>query len=180
MATGRTDPRAASGLRDPQGGRAATPLFDVYETDTSVVLVADMPGVRPDGLEGVAEREAVTIRGRVRWPRGQLVTRPRHGAQYDRRTGRSALGNRWRDDLRVRRGCRRVRGACDAQSRRGRDRGRSHDPAAPGRRRRRSDGGDPGAVPNSGYRSRGSLREPDSWRHARVRDAVSAGDSIAS
>lgn len=68
MATGRTDPRAASGLRDPQGGRTAAPLFDVYETDTSFVLVADMPGVRPDRLEVVAEREAVTIRGRVPQP----------------------------------------------------------------------------------------------------------------
>ena len=65
MATGPNDPRAQSGLRDPQGGRAVAPLFDVYETDSSFMLVADMPGVRPDGLEVVAEREAVTIRGRV-------------------------------------------------------------------------------------------------------------------
>jgi len=68
MATGRIDPRAASGLRDPQGGRAVAPLFDVYETDTSFVLVADMPGVRFDGLEVVAERDGVTIRGRVTRP----------------------------------------------------------------------------------------------------------------
>ena len=68
MATGPGDPRTQSGLRDPQGGRAATPVLDVYETDTGFVLVLDMPGVRSDGLEIVAEQETVTIRGRVTRP----------------------------------------------------------------------------------------------------------------
>ena len=68
MATTPNDRRTQSRLREPQGGRAAAPLFDVYETDTGFVLVADMPGVRADGLEVVAERETLTIRGRVTRP----------------------------------------------------------------------------------------------------------------
>jgi HSP20 family molecular chaperone IbpA len=40
-------------------------LMDVYETDSAIVLVADVPGVRPDGLEVVAERGTLTLRGRV-------------------------------------------------------------------------------------------------------------------
>jgi len=43
----------------------AAPPVDIYETDTGYVLMADMPGVTPDGLEVIAERDELTIRGRV-------------------------------------------------------------------------------------------------------------------
>ena len=68
MSTRPGDPHTQRGLRDPQGGRATAPVFDVYETDSGFVLVVDMPGVRSDGLDVVAERETVTIRGRVTRP----------------------------------------------------------------------------------------------------------------
>ena len=44
------------------------PRVDIYETDKSFVLLADMPGVAPDGLEVVAERDELIIRGRVEPP----------------------------------------------------------------------------------------------------------------
>ena len=74
MASRPSDPRAQSHLRQPQEGRAVAPLFDVYETDTGFVFIADMPGVKPEGLEVVAERETLTIRGRV--------TRPERAAEH--------------------------------------------------------------------------------------------------
>jgi len=40
----------------------------VFETETGFTLVADMPGVAPDRLQVTAERELLTIRGRVTPP----------------------------------------------------------------------------------------------------------------
>lgn len=44
------------------------PAVDIFETDKAYVLIADMPGVRPDGLDVVAERDELVIRGRVERP----------------------------------------------------------------------------------------------------------------
>jgi HSP20 family molecular chaperone IbpA len=52
-------------LRDDEGDRTVMPVTDVFETATGFTIVADMPGVAPDRLEVTAEREALTIRGRV-------------------------------------------------------------------------------------------------------------------
>jgi HSP20 family molecular chaperone IbpA len=41
------------------------PRVDIYETDRSYNLVADMPGVTAEGLEVVAERNTLLIQGRV-------------------------------------------------------------------------------------------------------------------
>jgi HSP20 family molecular chaperone IbpA len=68
MARGPNDPPGTRGVRDPDSGRAVSPRFDVYETDTGFVLVADLPGVRPEGLDVVAERDVLAIRGRVSRP----------------------------------------------------------------------------------------------------------------
>jgi len=48
--------------------RAIAPRVDIYETDTHYVMLADMPGVKPDGLEVIAERETLVIRGHVERP----------------------------------------------------------------------------------------------------------------
>jgi len=48
--------------------RSIAPRVDIYETDTAYVLLADMPGVPPDGLDVVAERNLLTIRGRAESP----------------------------------------------------------------------------------------------------------------
>lgn len=56
------EPRRETTERAPS---AVPPLVDIYETDTGYVLLADMPGVKPDGLEVIAERDELIIRGRV-------------------------------------------------------------------------------------------------------------------
>ena len=48
--------------------RTITPPVDIYETDKTYVLIADMPGVPPDGLEVVAEGDELIVRGRVERP----------------------------------------------------------------------------------------------------------------
>ena len=42
------------------------PLTDVYETPDGLVLVADMPGVNPEGLDVTVEDSVLVIRGRPR------------------------------------------------------------------------------------------------------------------
>jgi HSP20 family molecular chaperone IbpA len=44
------------------------PRVDIYETDTNYVVLADMPGVTPEGLEVIAERDSLILRGRVEQP----------------------------------------------------------------------------------------------------------------
>ncbi len=63
-----TPPPSGSRFRDPGDTRTSSPLFDVYETEAGFVIVADLPGVRPDALDVTAERETLTIRGRVTRP----------------------------------------------------------------------------------------------------------------
>lgn len=48
-----------------QTRRTMVPRVDIYETDRAYVLLADMPGVAAGGLEVTAERDELTIRGRV-------------------------------------------------------------------------------------------------------------------
>jgi HSP20 family protein len=44
------------------------PAVDIFEADKAYVLLADMPGVGPTGLDVVAERDELVIRGRVDRP----------------------------------------------------------------------------------------------------------------
>jgi HSP20 family molecular chaperone IbpA len=60
------------------------PLVDVYETDDMYVLLADMPGVQPDGLDVIAERDSLTIRGRVERPASEPDYREFELADYYR------------------------------------------------------------------------------------------------
>jgi HSP20 family protein len=41
------------------------PRTDIYETDTGLVLLVDMPGVRVDNADISLERNVLTIRGRI-------------------------------------------------------------------------------------------------------------------
>ena len=45
--------------------RTVAPRADIFETDTAFVILADMPGVGPDGVEVVADSRTLTVRGRV-------------------------------------------------------------------------------------------------------------------
>jgi HSP20 family protein len=40
------------------------PPSDIYETEDSIVVLAEMPGVAPDGVDITLERRVLTIRGR--------------------------------------------------------------------------------------------------------------------
>jgi len=40
------------------------PPADIYETRANIVVVAEMPGVAPDGVDITLERRVLTIRGR--------------------------------------------------------------------------------------------------------------------
>src|SRR5215831_20530534 len=40
------------------------PPADIYETRDNIVVVAEMPGVAPDGVDITLERRVLTIRGR--------------------------------------------------------------------------------------------------------------------
>jgi HSP20 family protein len=66
-ATEMTQPTLAPGRRAPaqRALPVVTPRVDIYETDSGYVLLADMPGVKAQGLEVVAERNELSIRGRV-------------------------------------------------------------------------------------------------------------------
>ena len=55
----------AAGESSERAARTVAPRVDIYETDKAYVLLADMPGVAPDGLDVVAERDTLVIRGRV-------------------------------------------------------------------------------------------------------------------
>ena len=59
----RTPSTTEAGQRVP-----SRPVFlppaDIYETHNSIVVMAEMPGVPPDGVEITLERRVLTIRGR--------------------------------------------------------------------------------------------------------------------
>ena len=44
---------------------AFIPRVDIYETETGLVVVADLPGVGPEGLEVTLEKRVLSIYGRV-------------------------------------------------------------------------------------------------------------------
>ena len=46
-------------------GPVFVPRVDIYETETGLVVVADLPGVSPDGLEVTLEKRVLSIYGRV-------------------------------------------------------------------------------------------------------------------
>src|ERR1700716_1864373 len=79
MATVTTAPTQAPERREApeRAVRTMAPRVDIYETEKSYVLLADMPGVTPDGLDvvaggdgldAVAERAELVVRGRVERP----------------------------------------------------------------------------------------------------------------
>ena len=72
MTTTMTPPAAVNAgptrARPQRAVRTVLPRVDIYETERSYCLVADMPGVGAEGLEVTAERNALVIHGRVEPP----------------------------------------------------------------------------------------------------------------
>jgi HSP20 family protein len=64
---GRGDVTAPEQTR---GGPHFTPRVDIYETDHELTLYADVPGVRPDGVDLRYERGELILHGKVQ-PRQQ-------------------------------------------------------------------------------------------------------------
>src|SRR5262245_38155316 len=65
--TGRTE----SGTPEATRGLTFTPRVDIYETDQELVLLADLPGVRPEDVDLRYERGELILHGKVRPPAGR-------------------------------------------------------------------------------------------------------------
>lgn len=61
----KREARLPEGVERTHPGREFIPLADIHESETEVVVLADMPGVGPDGVEVTLERNVLTIHGRV-------------------------------------------------------------------------------------------------------------------
>src|SRR5581483_2611382 len=48
-----------------RGGQMYTPRVDIYETENELLLFAELPGVRPDGVDLHYEKGELTLHGRV-------------------------------------------------------------------------------------------------------------------
>ena len=55
-----------------RGGATFAPRVDILETDSELLLLADVPGVQPDDLDIRYERGELTIHGKVQ-PRNEEV-----------------------------------------------------------------------------------------------------------
>ena len=53
------------GVEPTREGRVFLPPTDIRETNDSIVLTADMPGVRPDGVNVTLENDVLTVNGAV-------------------------------------------------------------------------------------------------------------------
>ena len=53
------------GVESIRAGREFLPRTDIYETEQSVVIVADLPGVAANAIDLALERDKLTLRGRV-------------------------------------------------------------------------------------------------------------------
>lgn len=58
-----------AGVERTRPGRVFSPTVDIYETDSVVVLVAEMPGVDENSVEVTLDRNVLTIYGHVDVPR---------------------------------------------------------------------------------------------------------------
>jgi HSP20 family molecular chaperone IbpA len=54
------------GVERTREGREFIPRSDIYETNDSIVVMADMPGVPASGVDISLEKNVLTIRGSVR------------------------------------------------------------------------------------------------------------------
>jgi HSP20 family molecular chaperone IbpA len=63
-----TMPRSTTRETSERSTRTIAPPADIFETDQSFVVLADMPGVGPENLEVTTERDTLVIRGRVERP----------------------------------------------------------------------------------------------------------------
>lgn len=66
-------------------GRVLTPAVDIFESEESLTLMADMPGVDKEGLEINIEKGVLTINGQMKTEnRGKTLLREFSPADYYR------------------------------------------------------------------------------------------------
>ena len=66
-------------------GRVLTPAVDIFESNETLTLLADMPGVDKDGLDINLEKGVLTINGEVKLEsRGKVVLREFSPSNYYR------------------------------------------------------------------------------------------------
>ena len=63
-----TPPEATRRETAERAARTVAPRVDIFEIEKAYVLLADMPGVPPAGVDVEAERDTLIIRGRVEPP----------------------------------------------------------------------------------------------------------------
>jgi HSP20 family protein len=85
----RTEQQTERGTSEgtPQTGtrsRTVAPAVDVFETDRNYVVLADMAGVKTEGLEVIAERDVLVIEGRIDAPQTAATYREFELANYRR------------------------------------------------------------------------------------------------
>jgi HSP20 family molecular chaperone IbpA len=62
----RQDGREMTGTGNDRMAMSFTPAVDIFETNGTTVIMADMPGVAPEDVDVTLERHVLTLQGKVR------------------------------------------------------------------------------------------------------------------
>ena len=79
-----TAAQPSAGHDTEQTVRTVSPRTDIFETETAFVILADMPGVDPDGVELVADQDTLVVRGRVNGASTNVRTRQVEHREFER------------------------------------------------------------------------------------------------
>ncbi|AOY60262.1 MULTISPECIES: Hsp20/alpha crystallin family protein [Desulfococcus] len=63
--------QAEATMEPTQSGRIFSPAVDIFETDTAITVIADIPGVHPDDMEIDLRESVLTLSGKIRSPDGE-------------------------------------------------------------------------------------------------------------
>lgn len=63
----KQEARPAEATERLRGRKVYTPKVDILETESAILVAADMPGVDQDSVEVTLEKGVLTIDGRVEW-----------------------------------------------------------------------------------------------------------------
>lgn len=79
--------KAPNEAEQTRSGRVFTPRADIYETQEQLLILADMPGVKQEGIDITLEQNILTIYGRVERPsfEGYTLTYSEYGVGDFRR-----------------------------------------------------------------------------------------------
>lgn len=64
-------PQAAAGVEHTRQGNSFVPAVDIFETDTAITVIADMPGVRAEDLDIDLRENILTLSGEVHSREGE-------------------------------------------------------------------------------------------------------------